>query len=75
MSEENNALAELADWLETIADEIAADFSRSYVIKVRTASSIIAEIAKVRDKLGNPYLDDIENAYMKCRAIAEEGEK
>lgn len=82
-----NALAELAKELGEIAHDLRSDdFYRSRISK---AHCIVAELAKVQDEeaalfsMENITADEARrivrqreaNCILKCRAIAEEGEK
>ena len=76
MERSNNALAELAKWLE--CDIRMIEFGNVAQLKrLRKVKRIVAELAKV-NTLGPKHIPgdiSLYTAYAKCRAIAEEGAK
>ena len=76
MERSNNALAELAKWLE--CDIRMIEFGNVAQLKrFRKVKRIVAELAKV-NTLGPKHIPgdiSLYTAYAKCRAIAEEGVK
>ena len=74
MERSNNALAELAKWLE--CDIRMIEFGNVAQLKrLRKVKRIVAELAKVEygDDGHIRYWTDTEIKLNKCRAIAEEG--
>ena len=74
MERSNNALAELAKWLE--CDIRMIEFGNVAQLKrFRKVKRIVAELAKVEygDDGHIRYWTDTEIKLKKCRAIAEEG--
>ena len=76
MERSNNALAELAKWLE--CDIRMIEFGNvTHLKRLRKVKRIVAELAKV-NTLGPKHIPgdiSLYTAYAKCRAIAEEGAK
>ena len=76
MERSNNALAELAKWLE--CDIRMIEFGNvAQLTRLRKVKRIVAELAKV-NTLGPKHIPgdiSLYTAYAKCRAVAEEEAK